>query len=177
MPTISETKESLRKSAIDAYRDEYKEYANFWRNLEAKAQGNITVTGIFIGGIFVLITKSESRISEPERFFLLLSIGLLFLSVIFSVLVLKTRNIPAPPLGSFMDYSVKRLLEVEDADFHERVRRFNNDYFNKWQGVTTQMVKALRLKASRLWAAQILLMVAILTVSMLAAVRIIFLMP
>lgn len=173
LPTITETKEHLRKSTIDAYYDEYKEYANYWRNLEAKSQGNVAVAGIFIAAAFTVITKTEPQLSEVERLLLLLSVGFLFMSVIFSILVLRIRRIPAPPLGSFADYTVKRLLEADDAEFHERLRRFRNDHVNKWRSVMARTAKAVQLKADRLWVAQVLLILAVLMVAALAAVKII----
>jgi hypothetical protein len=176
LATISETKQTLRKSVVESYREEYKEYANYWRNLEAKAQGNVAVAGIFIAGSFAFITRADPTLNVAERFFLLLSMGVLFLSVVFSVLVLKIRRLPAPPLGSFADYSVRHILEVNAASFHERLRRFNNDHLNMWRNVTRQMVQALQVKADRLWVAQYLLITAILIVAMLAAARIITLL-
>lgn len=172
MATISETKETLRKAVLDSYRDEYKEYADNWRNLETKAQGNVAVAGIFIAGVFAFITKTDSALNEIEKFFFFLAIGFLVSSVIFSIFVLRTRSVPVPPLGSFMDYTVKRLLVVDNADFHERLQRFGSDHFNTWRKVMAETEKAIRLKADRLWIAQILLMGAILTVAILTFIKV-----
>lgn len=175
-PTAAETKQGLWESTIDAYYDEYKEYANYWRNLETKAQGSITVAGIFIAGAFALITKAGAP-SETERAFLLFAVGFLLASVIFSILALKIRRIPAPPLGSFMDHSVSRLVELGDAEFNKRLGRLKVEHVNKWRSVMKRTTEAIKLKAERLWVGQLLLIMAVLTVAVLVSVKTAFLLP
>ncbi len=173
MPTISEKKESLKQTVLDSYREEYKDYADNWRNLETKAQGNIAVAGIFIAGVFAFLTKGNYTPNEYDRFLLLLSIGFLVASIVASIFVLQTRTVKVPPLGSFVDYQIKRILKVDDADFHERVRRFGLEHFNKWREVMDAMDKTVQSKADRLWIAQILLMAAILSIALLTFIKVV----
>lgn len=172
MATISESKESLIKAVLESYLDEYKESIANRKNLEAKAQGNVAIAGIFIAGIFALITKSDSHLNEVERFFLLIAMGFLVSSIVFSILVLQARTVPLPPLGSFIDYSVKRLLQVDDIDFHERLQRFSNNHLNRWRKVMSKVDTEVKLKASRLWIAQVLLVAAILSAALLAIIKV-----
>jgi hypothetical protein len=173
MPTISEAKESLKSTVLDSYLDEYKEYVANRRNLETKAQGNVAIAGIFIAGVFALITKSDFRLNEVERFVLLLAMGFLVSSIVFSILVLQARTVPSPPLGSFIDYSVKHLLKIDDTEFYERLQLFSNDHMNRWRMVMSKTDKEIKLKANRLWVAQVLLVIAILSAALLAIVKVI----
>jgi hypothetical protein len=171
MATISEAKESLKKVVLESYLDEYKEYVANRRNLETKAQGNVAIAGIFIAGIFAFITKSDFGHNDFERLFVLLAMLFLVSSIVFSILVLRARTVPLPPLGSFTDYSVKRLLQVEDTEFHERLRRFSSDHMNRWRMVITKVDKETNLKADRLWIAQVLLVIAILSAALMAIIK------
>lgn len=87
MATFEETRESLRKVTLDAYRDEYNQDTETWRSLETKAQGNIAVAGIFIAGSLAYLTKSDLRLEHHEEIFLLIAIVCLIVSVILSILV------------------------------------------------------------------------------------------
>jgi len=167
MADVDSTKESLQKLVLESFYEEYREYSENWRNLETKAQGNIAIAGVFVGGVFAFLTKSGSTPDVYERFILLITITLLILSVIFAMQVLRTRIVLVPPLGSFMDYSVKHLLEVDETEFAERVRRFNRDHVKKWREVMQKTSTSLHSKASYLWIAQILLMIAIFAIAIL----------
>jgi hypothetical protein len=50
-----EPREVLLRDALDAYQKEYRELIDKWRNLEGKAQGVVTVSGIFLAGMFAFI--------------------------------------------------------------------------------------------------------------------------
>lgn len=173
MATIASAKESLGKLVLESFFDEYREYTENWRSLETKAQGNIAIAGIFVAGVFAFLTKSGSTPDVYERFFLLIAIFLLIFSVIFAMLVLRTRIVPIPPLGSFMDYSARHLLLLAESEFPERFRRFNSDHTNTWREVISKTTKSLRSKAFYLWIAQVLLMSAIISVAILAVIKVI----
>jgi hypothetical protein len=173
LSTISQAKDSLRKLVLEAYRDEHKEYVANWRNLETKAQGTVAVAGIFIAGVFAFLTKSDASITQYENFLLLMAVGFLVSSVISSVLVLKTRKFPQPPLGAFVDHSVKYLLPVDDSTFFERLERFNVEYPETWRVVIKETEKIVRLKADRLWIAQILLVFAISSVALATVIKLV----
>jgi hypothetical protein len=173
MNNIIEAKEKLRKILLDLYQEEYNEYAVNRRNLETKAQGNVAIAGIFIAGLFAFITKTDYHPNHIESFLLLLVLVFLVSSIIFSVLVLQTGRVPIPPLGSFAGYSVKRLLQIDETDFDERLRRFSGDRIYIWRTVIDKIDKGVKVKAKRLWIAQVLLMAAILSVALLAIIEVV----
>jgi hypothetical protein len=41
---------SLLQVALEAYKDEYREISDSWRNTETKAQGAVAIAGIFMAG-------------------------------------------------------------------------------------------------------------------------------
>lgn len=171
MATLPEIKETLQQAVLAAYQVEHKEYADNWRNIETKAQGNAAVTGIFIAGVVAFLTKGIT-LSDLDRVFIIFATLALALSIIFSILALRTRDVPVPPLGSFMDYTVKRLVLITDVvDFHERYQRFDEEHFNRWRIAMDKTAVGLRKKADQLWYAQVLLVSAILTFAITILVK------
>lgn len=173
MAKVAKTKKSLGKHVVESFFDEYKEHTENWRSLETKAQGNIALAGVFVAGVFAFLTRSGATPDAYERFILLITIFFLISSVIFAMLVLKTRIAPVPPLGSFMDYSARHLLLVSESEFLERIGRFNSDHVIKWREVIGKTNESIRSKALYLWIAQVLLMIAIISIAILSAIKII----
>jgi hypothetical protein len=165
---ISSSKEALKKAALEAYLHEYKELTETWRGLEGKAQGSITVAGIFIAASFAYV-REISTMRPYEKWLLGIAIALLVISVIFSIIVLKLRKVPPPPLGGFVSYYVRSLIEVnKNEDFQEATQIFFNKHTTKWQSVIEQMYKTNETKAKYLWLAQLILMIAIVIVACLS---------
>jgi hypothetical protein len=172
----SKIKETLLKLVIESYRDGYKELADAWRNLETKAQGNIAISGIFIGGVFAYIQKVDPQLQQNEKVLLGLAAFFLVVSVIFSVISLKVRTVPAPPLGGFVDKLVTDLLECaeDDGDLITRIPALCYDQISGWRDVEINVIESIRLKARNLKGAQIFLTVAILTVGLLTLLKIFY---
>ncbi len=66
--SAAELKEQLLASALEAYRQEYKELSESWRSLEAKAQAGVAVAGIFIAGVLAPVSwrNAGQRSSRPR---------------------------------------------------------------------------------------------------------------
>lgn len=174
--SAGKVKETLLKLVIESYRDGYKELADAWRNLETKAQGNIAISGIFIGGVFAYIQKVDPQLQLNEKVLLGLAAFFLVVSVIFSVISLKIRTVPAPPLGGFVDKLVTDLIECaeDDGDLITRIPALCYDQISGWRDVEIKVVESIRLKARSLKGAQIFLTVAILTVGLLTLLKIFY---
>lgn len=172
----SETRESLLKLVIESYRDGYKELADEWRSLESKAQGNIAISGIFIGGVFAYIQKVDPQLQQVEQILLGVAAFLLVVSVIFSVVALRIRSVPAPPVGGFVDKLVTDLLECakDDGDLITRIPALCYDQIGGWRDVEIKVTESIRLKARSLKGAQASLTVAILTVGLLTLLKIFY---
>ena len=174
--SAGKVKETLLKLVIDSYRDGYKELADAWRNLETKAQGNIAISGIFIGGVFAYIQKVDPQLQQNEKVLLGLAAFFLVVSVIFSVISLKIRTVPAPPLGGFVDKLVTDLIECaeDDGDLITRIPALCYDQISGWRDVEIEVIESIKLKARSLKGAQIFLTVAILTVGLLTLLKIFY---
>src|SRR5205085_5410036 len=101
---------------------------------------------------------------------------LLVISVVFSVVALKIRTVPAPPLGGFVDKLVIDLLECakDDADLMTRIPGLCHDQIIEWRDVEKKVSESIRLKARSLKGAQSFLTVAILTVGLLTLLKIFY---
>lgn len=167
----SKIREFLRKTLLDSYQDEYKEISDIWRVLETKAQGNIAIAGIFIAGAFAFIGKIERQTFWLEKELLFLVI-----SVVFSVLVLKVRQVYFPPMGGFIDQMfIDHLKITNDDELLARFPRFINDQAKAWEKVKINLERQNKLKARFLGFAQWFLLIAILTVALATLLKIIHL--
>ena len=174
MEDASKIREFLRKTLLDSYRDEYKELADIWRGLETKAQGNIAIAGIFIAVVFAFIREAGQQSYWAERACLGLALIFLVISVIFSIMVLRVRQAPFPPMGGFVDKMFIDHLNIkDDAELLERLPLLINDQAKAWRQVKEMVVTSNKSKARNLWAAQVFLLAAILTFATLTLLRII----
>lgn len=174
MEDASKIKEFLRKTLLDSYRDEYKEISDIWRGLETKAQGNIAIAGIFIAGAFAFISKIDQQTSRLEKGFLISALVFLVASVIFSVLVLRVRQVYFPPMGGFIDQMFIDHLKITiDTELFDRLPRFINDQAKAWRKVKTNTEAQNKLKARYLGFAQWFLLIAILTIASATLIKII----
>ena len=172
MTDPSKLRESLNKTVLDSYRDEYKELNDTWKNLEGKAQGAVAIAGIFIAGAFAYTREIGPQGIRYEKIFLGASILCLIISVGLSILALKVRTVAAPPMGEHVDNLVQDLLQVDnDAELLERIPRFVADQVASWRVVSQEANESIKLKAKYLWGAHLCLAFAILTIALLSVLK------
>lgn len=160
MANDAELKE-VRERAIDACYNEYKELIATWRNLETKAQGNITIAGIFIAGAFAYISKASDQPFRLEKAIFGLTILLLMASVFFALLALRIRQIDLPPLGEHMVKDAMNICKTTEANYADYARRIFNLHAWRWGEANTELKRQNVEKGARLWLAQRLLWGAI----------------
>ena len=167
-PEVPEEKRALRKTILDAYYNEYKDLSDTWRSMETKAQGGITVAGIFLAAVFAYIEKVT--LTRFDKVLLIIAIALLVFTVFLAVKSLMVHEVPSPPLGLCCDHYGTRLLSVkDDLEFIERVDLFFYDVVIEWRQYVKRALLDYRHKASYLYPAQVLLLfaagiVAVLTI-------------
>lgn len=173
MAEVPNIEETLRREALEAYREDYKELVDNWRSLESKAQGAVAIAGIFIAGAFAFIREIDTNTYLIEKILLVAVILFLITSVAFSVYALKIRAIAAPPFGANVERLVNDLLNIEDqSEIAERLPNYINDQISEWKKVNGEVEIAIESKAERLWRAQRALLYAILTIAVLTLVAI-----
>jgi len=155
-----EKKAELRDKALQASYDEYKEQVAAWRNLDTKAQGNVTVAGIFIAGIFTYLSKFTLA-GLAEAGFLLLALLSLVGCVLLSLFVLRVRDVPPHYLGAFMRWMVKTLKGKTDEAFQRYLPLLYEDHAELWHESYEKFAKKNKHKGDLLWATQLLLIFAI----------------
>jgi hypothetical protein len=159
-----EMRESFRQAALDAYREEYKELSEVWKGIELKAQGTITIAGIFIAAAFTFAKDltATQRLDFYGNLLLGAAIVSLIISIIFSVLALKTREVELPPGGERLKNMADHYKAVRDEDLPDRTQRFINQHASAWQEVVDDAREAIDDKERWVRTAQGFLVVAII---------------
>jgi hypothetical protein len=176
-PSMSEDinpRKSLHETILAAYEAEYTELADTWKTIEDKAQGTVTIAGIFIAGALGFIRELPSSTPEYERWFLAATSILLIASVITCIVALRVQAVAAPPLGEDIEALATDLLALEDdSEIAERTPRFLGDVTRKWRSGNDAMDIRNEEKANLVWAAQILLAAAVVLTGIVVFVRVV----
>lgn len=165
---------TLFKAALDAYKDEYGELYQTWRNIEAKAQGNVAIAGIFLAGLFAFL-----RDIAPETFWwqkaLLVTAGCaLGISVLLAALVLKVRTRLSPQVGRNIEALVRDLTRLSDeSDLIGRLPAFASDQMEVWRSTVSQLEDIVQGKAKNLRCAQIFLALGVVAIVILVLAKIV----
>lgn len=167
-------RESLLKTVLESYREEYKRIVDNWNRLEGKAQGSVAIGGIFIAGALAYFRENSQIIHCYQKYLFGASIVCLLSTVIFSILALRIRGLPVPPVGEYLDKLVCDLLKVSDSELLGRIPSLVEDQITQWRIVRSSLVGLNFRKANNVWIGQIFLVIAILIVGILALSTIIF---
>lgn len=171
--TAPEIRDSLREKVLESFFDEYKELAATARDLDGKAQGTVTIAGIFIAATFAYLRDLGSTTLEVEKAFLTITIVCLIVAVVLSILALRVRKVTFLPLGEFTATFLGDLKDVSDEpEVIERSSRFFDDQVLAWINVKADGVTSNNTKGTRLWSAQVFLVLAVLAASILVVIRI-----
>ncbi|HKG13344.1 MAG TPA: hypothetical protein VKB12_08390 [Pyrinomonadaceae bacterium] len=167
-------KDALRACVLTSYQEAYKERTDNWKSLETKAQGSITIAGIFIAGAFAYIDKSATTMSMHQQFLAITAVASLVASVLLAVYALKIQEVLPPPYGNFVKANVERFLEVTDeAELRERVEYFDYDMISQWERVLNVVDEQIGKKVDCLFNAQAALVFAVVVVAILAVSRVV----
>lgn len=167
----------LEEKALAANYRTYEAVCSIWREIDTKAQGTITVAGIFVAATFAVITRFPSHFSMPELWTLRMSIGSLVLSVVASLAALWVRKFDYPPTGQEIEermadtYSV--CVENGKERTPERVAELEQGILSwsrkRWADTIAVVEANNHKKAACLVAAQVFLVVAVVATSSLTA--------
>jgi hypothetical protein len=165
-------KESFLDKALDAYELSYKELAANWRSLEVKAQGNITVAGIFIAAAFAFLQRIQPELRTVDKMVLGVALVFLVASVLLAVRVLLVKSVPAPIFGDMIVRFATSLYRADDgAQFPQAAMARYKAYFEEWEKVINATQRLTLRKGRRLSQAQWCLQVAIVAAAALAFIR------
>jgi hypothetical protein len=173
-PSAPKSAAALRKALEDlwlsALSEQYKESSETWKALETKAQGAITVAGIFLAAVFAFAREAASLDLLP-RILVMISAGLLVGSVAIALLSLEVRPLAPPPLGNFVDPGVQDLLKLADDKLSEAtLSAFVSDRATEWRKSNSSLAEENRKKAKQVWLSQILLGTAAVPVAVVTII-------
>lgn len=153
--------ERILESTLRGFAEEYSELSENWRSLDSKAQGAITVSGLFLAGLLAFARTLIESSSYLEKSALTAAILLLIISVIFSLNVLRVRTVESPPIGKTLRSLVDELLSDEDDLDVEARCNFLRDHSEMWKTTNAAVQRVNDSKASSLYRGQVFLIVAI----------------
>lgn len=167
----AEAHKELHEKALEASYDEYKELTAAWRSLDTKAQGNITVAGIFVAASVAYLTKFD-RLGLDERVILLFTVVFLIVCVALSLIVLYVREMPPHYLGGFMRKVAADLKGASEEKLKAYLPAVYTTHANLWDTSSEELIRANKRKGEFLWLAQVSLIVAIAMAAMLVVLKI-----
>ncbi len=173
MPPSPNSSELVRES-LAAQKEEYQELSETWRQLETKAQGTIAVSGVFLAAAFAFVRQLTASASIFERVLLIVGIALLVLSVSLSIWALRIRRVPKAPIGDAIDRLVSNLEQRGEQISQDRLANLVHEQTRMWRRTNESVQVANNGKAKRVFAAQCLLLSAILVVAVVTIVKITF---
>lgn len=152
----------LRQRALDSYREEYKELSEVWKALETKAQGTVTIAGIFIAAAFTFAKDlAATRLDYYGNLFLGAAIILLIPAIICSVLVLWKRTVQSIPSAEDIEWWADLIRDTPDNALPDRICSFLDQQSIVWKETVASSRDAIERKAELLLVAQVLLLLAI----------------
>jgi len=152
------------RDLLDSYKDLHSELSEIWRDLDRKAQGVITVCGIFLAGMIAFIRTMLDTASLDDKQLLTASASLLILSIVFALRTLWIREVPAAPFGESLEKRVNGLFDNKDGFTEEAIQFFERDIIKDWKYTTANLHIANDSKAMSLVISQWLLLGAVIAV-------------
>lgn len=171
MAEIPDIKESVRQTVLDYYREECRDLIDNWHGLEVKAQGTAAVAGIFIAGALAYLREMDSEFHVLARVFIVLTLLLLIVSVVYSILALSTQKKEAPPMGDYVLTLANDVLQLEDEQISERLPGFFNAQMDGWKKVRDEAEHLIAKKARYFRWAQGCVLVASIIIAVLALIK------
>jgi hypothetical protein len=166
-----EYKNELLRDAIEGYQKEYQELFEVWKNLEGKAQGIITVSGIFLAAMFAFIRNLSGPVKYYEQCLLTISVILLVLSVVSALCAQRLRDVYQAPYGKQLGKVVEDLLNLNEIS-SDIFSRYLVEQNNSWKEVNSNTRYANKKKANSLLVSQLLLVLSILCFVVYTSIKI-----
>jgi hypothetical protein len=151
----------MLRDAIRAYERVYDDIARNWIAVESKAQGTVTIAGVFIAAGVALVKDDLTRLSDPSQKLLIAAIVLLLLSVIGAILVLFVRDAVDPLGGDFVE-SLANDAATSTGMPNKKVEIYLVNVCSEWKAIIGRLDRSYTFKLWALFGAQLSLTVAIL---------------
>jgi hypothetical protein len=163
---------ALLSEVLSGYRDEYKELADIWKQLDSKAQGVITVCGVFLAGVFAFARGITDPAETWQKILLTAATILLVLSVIVALRALRVREVELPPYGDEHHSLLTDLLRDGAPIDGETADAYLRDQIRMWAKCNKSVYDANGTKADWTQTAQNILVGAIVCASLVTGLAI-----
>jgi hypothetical protein len=155
---------NVLQGVIASYEREYKELEDVWKQLDAKAQGTITVCGVLLAGIFAFAREPVG--AHLDQMILRASVVLIVISIGFALNALQVRSVLGAPVGEEHEKLAFDLLDLRDWAKAERQENFLRDQAAQWRNSNNSVHAANQQKAGRVqWAQWVLVGAVVCTAS------------
>jgi len=103
-------------AVINAYEGEFIRLEDTWKSLETKAQGTLTVAGLFVGFVLTFTKELPPTIGVALRIFLSLLLVVLGYSLWWGISALRIRRVGAGPGGERLEAWYEDLFQQPPGD-------------------------------------------------------------
>lgn len=158
----------LARHVLDAYRFEYRDYSDWWRDIDSKAQGTAAFAGVLLTVVAGYVSTSTVEFSLFEAITLSLTVVLLFASILFGAKSLLARDTDIVPEGHVIDELAREILAKPENELAERVTGLVFDQAPHWKTLNSEMHTACWAKSSDLNFSQYAVIFAALCLLVLA---------
>jgi hypothetical protein len=149
-----------KKNSIEAYKfvvqkylEEYNEYSDIWKTLDVKAQGTVVVAGVFIAGIFTLVSKMDNATDYTKLVFTLVVIFLV-LTVIICINAMRIKETEYHPSVEELRNEVDELVQAEGPVSEDGLMGIYKGVSIKFSEVNEDILRVLSKKAETIKTSQ-----------------------
>ena len=174
---ISRTKAALAAHVLDAYKSEFADYSQWWRDLDLKAQGTVAIAGVVLTATAAFLTATDAPNSAMEAVVIALLVLLLLASLALAILALLVREVDAAPSGEDVDGLAREILELPEGELPERLNGIVYDHAEIWREAIDGHFDQCHAKSVLLRWAQIAILGAAVAISLVAWGRIVARVP
>jgi hypothetical protein len=167
---VEDREAKLLEQALGAAKQEHEELSDQFNALDSKAQGAMTIAGIFVAGMLGFINSLTDTAPFGQRVLLTAATALLALCVTAALLVVAVREVTAPPGGGLLQL-VEDLLRSNNAAEPDRLRNFARDHIRMWAAANKSIRDVNASKAKRLIFAQWLLLAAVVCAGLVTLMK------
>jgi len=166
MPECPKPFEEMLPTALESFRDQFRDLSEGWRHLDTKAQGAGAISGVFLAAAFSWAKEIPDSFGPIQRFILVVCVALLIVAVICSVIALQIRTIQAPPFGSTTANMIRGMIRQQHPlEIKTMSVAFYNDQMKIWESCNRAMEVHLGKKSRWIRAAHWLLLSSALLVA------------
>lgn len=169
---LKEPRKILLTELLNTERSAYGRADGVWRALDSKAQGTVTIAGVFIAIGFAYvkdIREAKINFSEIEAVGLAVALSFFLLSVVLSLWVLWVRSKVAMPDGE--SDCLRMILDADEAELDECTQRYRHDLAGIWKRASANLKQHNSTKGKLLFYAQLALLLAIAILAFLEGLR------